>query len=69
MEWISASRLIELREKYIVLDNYMKPMKAASHYKVQELVELARRLSIYDDNKKYTKVELYNAVHELCVWK
>ena len=69
LEWISTGRLIELREKYMALDNYMKPMKAASHYKVQELVDLARRLSIYDDNKKYTKVELYNAVHELCVWK
>jgi hypothetical protein len=69
LEWISTGRLIELREKYIVLDNYMKPMKAASHYKVQELVDLARRLSIYDENKKYTKVELYDAIHNLCVWK
>jgi hypothetical protein len=69
MEPISGGRLMELREKYIILDNYLKPMKAASHYKVQELIDLARKLSIYDENRKHTKTELYDAVHELCVWK
>uniref|UniRef100_A0A6C0B2L9 Uncharacterized protein n=1 Tax=viral metagenome TaxID=1070528 RepID=A0A6C0B2L9_9ZZZZ len=69
LEWISTGRLIELREKYMVLDNYLKPMKAASHYKAQDLIDLARKLSIYDENKKYTKVELYDTVRELCVWK
>lgn len=69
LEWISTGRLIDLREKYMVLDNYLKPIKAASHYKAQDLIDLARKLSIYDENKKYTKVELYDAVHELCVWK
>jgi len=68
-EWIPTSRVNELREKYMVLDNYMKPIRAASHYKVQELIDLARKLSIYDENRKYTKVELYDAVHGLCVWK
>lgn len=69
LEWISGSRLLELREKYMVLDNYLKPIKAASHYKVQDLVDLARKLSIYDENRKYTKVELYNNINELCTWK
>lgn len=68
-EWISSYRIQELRDKYLVLDNYMKPMKALSHYKVDELIVLARKLSIYDENRKYTKGDLYEAVRELCVWK
>jgi len=69
LEWISSSQLVDMREKYIVLENYLRPMKAVSNYKVEELVELARKLSIYDENKKYKKSELYDAVHELCKWK
>jgi hypothetical protein len=69
LEWISFSQIVDMRQKYIVLDNYLRPMKAVSAYKVEELVELARKLSIYDENRKYKKSELYDAVHELCKWK
>jgi len=69
LEWISFSQIVDMREKYIVLENYLRPMKAVSTYKVDELIELARKLSIYDENKKYKKSELYDAVHELCKWK
>lgn len=69
LEWISFSQIVDMRHKYIVLENYLRPMKAVSTYKVEDLVELARKLSIYDENKKYKKSELYDAVHELCKWK
>ena len=68
LEWISSNRILELREKYIVLENFMRPMKAVSTYKTDELIELARRFSLYDENKKYKKSELYDAVHKLCKW-
>jgi hypothetical protein len=68
LEWISSSRIQEMRQQYIVLENYLRPMKAAAAYKVEELAELARRLSVYDENKKYKKSELYDVVHELCKW-
>jgi len=69
LEWISSSQMADMRNKYIVLENYLRPMKAVSTYKVEDLVELARKLCIYDENKKYKKSELYDAVHELCKWK
>jgi hypothetical protein len=69
LEWISPSQIVDMRNKYNVLENYLRPMKAVSTYKVDELVELARKLCIYDENKKYKKSELYDAVHELCKWK
>jgi hypothetical protein len=69
LEWVSSSQMADMRNKYIVLENYLRPMKAISTYKVDELVELARKLCIYDENKKYKKSELYDAVHELCKWK
>jgi len=69
LEWIALSRLLEMREKYLVLDSFMRPLKTASNYKVEELVELAKRLSIYDENKKYKKSDLYNNIQDLCRWK
>lgn len=69
LEWIAPSRLIEMREKHLVLDSYMRPLKAASNYKVEDLVELAKRLSIYDENKKYKKSDLYESIQDLCRWK
>jgi len=69
LEWISVSTIKEMRDKYMVLDSYLKPIRAASNFKVDELVELAKKLSIYDENKKYKKEELYDAVRMLCVWK
>lgn len=69
LEWIAPSRIIELREKHIVLDSYLRPLKAVSNYKVEELTELAKRLKIYDENKKYKKSDLYESIQELCRWK
>ena len=68
LEWISSSRVAEMRDRYMVLDSYLRPMKAASNYKVDELIELARKLAVYDENKKYKKSDLYDVVHELCKW-
>jgi hypothetical protein len=68
LEWISSSRVAEMRDRYMVLDSYMRPMKAASNYKVDELIELARKLAVYDENKKYKKSDLYDAVYELCTF-
>jgi hypothetical protein len=68
LDSISGVRIIELREQYIVLESYMRPIKAASNFKTEELVELAKRLKIYDENKKCKKVELYESIQGLCKW-
>jgi hypothetical protein len=68
LDSISGGRVIELREKYVVLESYMRPIKAASNFKTEELVELAKRLKIYDENKKCKKAELYESIQGLCKW-
>jgi hypothetical protein len=68
LDSISGGRIAELREKYIVLESYMRPIKAASNFKTDELVELAKRLKIYDENKKCKKAELYESIQGLCKW-
>jgi hypothetical protein len=69
LEWLSLTRIQEMREKYMVLDSYSRPIKASSHFKSQELVDLAKKLGVYDENRKYKKQELYDVIHELCKWK
>jgi len=58
----------EMKNQYICLDNHMKPMKAASHYKLEELDTLADKLGVLDITKKYKKAELYHIVNEAMNW-
>jgi hypothetical protein len=58
----------EMKERYVCIDNYMKPMKAANHYKMQDLDILASKLNILDITKKYKKTELYHNVSEVLNW-
>ena len=65
IENLSTSAILELRDKYIVLDSYLRPLKAASNYKVDELEVLLKKLGKYDENKKYKKQDLYDRINEL----
>ena len=65
IENLSTSTIMEFREKYIVLDSYLRPLKAASNYKVDELEAILKKLGKYDENKKYKKQELYDRIHEI----
>lgn len=65
IENISTSKIMELREKYITLDSYLKPLKALSNYKVDELETLLKKTGQYDDNKKYKKQDLYDKLLEV----
>jgi hypothetical protein len=56
---------MEFRDKYIVLDSYLRPLKAASNYKVDELEVILKKLGKFDENKKYKKQELYDRIHEI----
>lgn len=65
MENIASYKIFEMKEKYVVLDSYLKPLKSMTHYKVEELEEIARKLGIYNENKKYKKAELYQLVGDM----
>jgi hypothetical protein len=58
----------EMKNQYVCLDNHMKPMKAASHYKLEDLDTLADKLGVLDVTKKYKKAELYHLVNESMNW-
>ena len=62
MENIATYKIYEMKEKYVVLDTYLKPLKSITNYKVEELEEIAKKLGVYNENKKYKKAELYQLV-------
>lgn len=62
IENIATYKIYEMKEKYIILDSYLKPLKSMTNYKVEELEEIAKKLGVYNENKKYKKAELYQFV-------
>ena len=58
----------ELKSRFICIDNYMKPMKAAGNYKMEDLEMLAYKLGVLDETKKYKKNELYQLVQQHLNW-
>jgi hypothetical protein len=65
---LSKEEIDEIKSKTICLENYLKPIKAISNYKVEELEELANKLGIYEKNKKYKKADLYQEIVDACSW-
>lgn len=61
-ENIGEYKVIELRNKYMVLEHYSKYMKSVSGYKVEELEAMSQKLNIFDETKKYKKSELYENI-------
>ena len=65
IENIATSKIFEMKDKYVVLDSYLKPLKSMTNYKVEDIEQLARKLGIFNENKKYKKTELYQMVGEV----
>ena len=59
----------KMKETIVCLDNYFKPIKGLSQYKVEELEKLASKLGLLDTSKKYKKNELYNIVGNAVIWE
>jgi len=59
----------KMKETKICLENYFKPIKAISHYKVEELENMALKIGIFDETKKYKKQELFNIVGNAMTWE
>ena len=68
IEPVFADNINNMKNTLICLENYMKPIKTASNYKIDDLIELARKLGIYNENMKYKKNDLYEQICEICKW-
>jgi len=70
-EPITNEDIDKLKNEIICLENYMKPMKSISGYKIEELEELSQKvgINILDKNeKRYKKQELYYLIAEIVKW-
>jgi hypothetical protein len=52
----------------ICLESYLRPLKPITNYKVDELEDFAKKIGIYDTNKKQKKTELYQEIIDACQW-
>ena len=61
---ITEDKLSYYRNNFWLLENLSKPLKAASTYKISDLVDICKRLEIgiYKDGKKKQKKELYENI-------
>lgn len=69
IEPLSPEKMTDIETRMICLDSSVRPLKAISHYKTEELSELAKRLNLYDSNVKYKKADLYKEISEKLVWQ
>jgi hypothetical protein len=65
----TPDQLTELRTKMTGLENHLKPLKSVSQYKLSELEDLARKLGIFKEDKKYKKSEIYDELTAICQWR
>jgi len=66
---LTLDQISELRTKMTSLENYTKPLKAVSQYKLSELEDLAKKIGIYNETKKYKKNGLYEELAASCMWR
>lgn len=63
-EPISNVEYTRIRNNSFLIENSEKPLKSVGSYKLDDLVEYAKLLGVYNDNEKYKKTELYKIVGE-----
>ena len=55
--------LANIRDTFYKVDNIDKPIKAVSAYKLDELVDMYKRVSGGDESVKKKKADLYQAIY------
>jgi hypothetical protein len=61
---ISQDQIEKYKSTLFKCDNFEKPLKAISYYKLNELVDICKYLVLVDDFNKKTKKELYELLME-----
>jgi hypothetical protein len=69
IEPLEKDTVDNMKKTFVCLENYMKPLKPMSNYKIDELVGLATKLGIYNENAKIKKNNLYEQIYEICKWR
>lgn len=67
-EPISDEMIVKLKTDLIFLNSYARPLKASSMYKLDELIDIAKKIGIYDEVNKPKKPDLYNLISETIRW-
>jgi len=67
-EPISEEMIAKLKTDLIFLNSYARPLKASSMYKLDELIDIAKKIGIYDEVNKPKKPDLYNLISETIRW-
>jgi hypothetical protein len=65
---VTKEDIEEMKSKMICLESYLRPLKPITNYKVDELEDFAKKIGIYDTNKKQKKTELYQEIIDACQW-
>lgn len=68
IEALTADKLSDM-EGMICLESYLRPLKTISNYKIDELMEQAKKFELLEDGKKYKKQELYELVYNKIRWE
>jgi hypothetical protein len=66
---LSTEEQAHWTEKCYCLVHYEKPLQTISHYKIDDLTVLAKKMGVYEEGKKYKKADLYLLVWNACSWK
>lgn len=69
VEPLSKERIANMKETMVCLENYLKPLKPMTTYKVDDLIQLATKLGLYKDTEKIKKIDLYEKLSEYMKWK
>ena len=68
IEALTTDKCLDM-EGMICLESYLRPLKTISNYKIDELMEQARKFDLLDNDKKYKKQELYELVYNKIRWE
>ena len=66
---LSTDWIMEFKSKTTRLESNIKPLRAVSTYKTEELEGLAKKVCSLDPTKKYKKPELYDLISDAIRWK
>lgn len=68
-ESLTPEEASEFKSKMICLEHYDKPLRPISSYKCAELEEIAKKVGILNETKKYKKNDLYEEIVAACTWR
>ena len=61
--------IASMKKSMICLENYLKPLKPISIYKIDDLIQIAKIIGIYDETEKRKKPELYEQISNMIMWR